>query len=78
MFKLLIVGSRSIENFDLTEYVPKDTAMIISGGAKGVDTLAEKYADKNRIIGNAARVYCKPGRAEGSYYILYGRSGKAA
>lgn len=36
------------------------------------------YADKNRIIGNAARVYCKPGRAEGSYYILYGRSGKAA
>ena len=36
------------------------------------------YADKNRINGKTARVYCKPGRTEGSYYILYGRSGKTA
>ena len=36
------------------------------------------YADKNRIIGKTARIYCKPGRSEGSYHILYGRSGKAA
>ena len=36
------------------------------------------YADKNRISGNAARIYCKPGRTEGSYHILYGRRGKAA
>lgn len=36
------------------------------------------YADKNRIIGKTARIYCKPGRSEGSYYILYGRSGSAA
>ena len=47
--KLLIVGSRSIENFDLLGYVPKETELIISGGANGVDKLAENYADKHRI-----------------------------
>ena len=47
--KLLIAGSRSISDFDLTEYIPDDTELIISGGAKGVDTIAEKYADKHKI-----------------------------
>lgn len=47
--KLLIVGSRSIKNFDLSKYVPKSTDLIISGGANGIDTLAEKYADDHRI-----------------------------
>lgn len=36
------------------------------------------YADKNRIIGKTSRIYCKPGRRPGSYYILYGRAGSAA
>lgn len=47
--KLLIVGSRGIVDFDLEPYVPKETDMIISGGASGVDTLAERYAEKHRI-----------------------------
>ena len=47
--KLLIVGSRSIKDFDLSPYIPSDVDTVISGGANGVDTLAEKYADKNRI-----------------------------
>ncbi len=47
--KLLIVGSRSIKNFDLSPYVSKDVDTIISGGANGVDTLAEEYADKHRL-----------------------------
>lgn len=47
--KLLIAGSRSIKNFDLSPYVPKYTEIIICGGADGVDSLAEKYADKNKI-----------------------------
>lgn len=47
--KLLIVGSRSIKTFDLSPYVSKEVDTIISGGANGVDTLAEEYADKNRI-----------------------------
>jgi predicted Rossmann fold nucleotide-binding protein DprA/Smf involved in DNA uptake len=47
--KLVIVGSRSITEFDLTPFVPDDIDLIISGGAAGVDTVAEKYADTNRL-----------------------------
>lgn len=36
------------------------------------------YASKNGIVGEAARVYCGPGREPGVYQILYGRSGGAA
>ena len=49
IIKLLIVGSRSIKSFDLSGKVPSDTELIISGGASGADTIAEQYADKNRI-----------------------------
>lgn len=47
--KLLIVGSRSIIDYDISPHIPAETELIISGGANGVDTLAEKYADKHRI-----------------------------
>ena len=36
------------------------------------------YADKNGIVGKTARIYCKQGRADGCYHILYGHSGNAA
>lgn len=42
--KLLIAGSRTITAFDLAPHIPEDTDEIISGGAKGIDTLAEEYA----------------------------------
>ncbi len=47
--KLLIIGSRKIEKFDFSKNIPQSVSLIISGGAKGVDTLAEKYADENNI-----------------------------
>lgn len=47
--KLLIAGSRGINNFSLAEYVDKDVDLIVSGGAKGVDTIAEDYADKKGV-----------------------------
>ena len=47
--KLLIVGSRSIDDFDLSAYVLPEVDTIISGGARGVDSLAEQYADSRRI-----------------------------
>lgn len=47
--KLLIAGSRSITDFDLSPYIPSDVELIISGGADGVDTIAEKYSDKHKI-----------------------------
>ena len=47
--KLLIVGSRSISDFDLSPYISNNIDTIISGGAEGIDSLAEKYADFHRI-----------------------------
>ena len=62
--KLLIAGSRSIAEFDLAPYIPTDTDMIISGGAVGIDDLAEKYADKHRI----SKMILRP------RYDLYGKA----
>lgn len=47
--KVAVVGSRSITDADIKRYVPPDATLIISGGAVGVDTLAEKYADEKGI-----------------------------
>ena len=47
--KLLIAGSRGITAFDLTPYITEDVDTIISGGAKGVDALAEQYADSHHL-----------------------------
>jgi len=47
--KLLIGGSRTIKKFDLSPYVPDDAELIISGGAGGIDEMAERYADDHRI-----------------------------
>ena len=47
--KLLIAGSRSIVEFDLSWHIPEDVDLIISGGAVGIDTLAEQYADAHGI-----------------------------
>lgn len=47
--KVAIIGSRSINNADVGKRIPPDTTLIISGGAVGIDTLAEKYADKKGI-----------------------------
>lgn len=62
--KLLIVGSRSITSFDLSEYIPPQTQLIISGGAKGIDALAEEYADRHRI----SKLILRP------QYHLYGKA----
>ena len=47
--KLLIAGSRSITDFDLSPYIGDDVDTILSGGAKGIDTIAEEYADSHGI-----------------------------
>lgn len=62
--KLLIAGSRGIENFDLSKYVPTEIELIISGGAKGIDAVAEKYADDHGI----KKIIIKPD------YARYGRA----
>ena len=62
--KLLIVGSRSISEFDLSPYISAEVDTIISGGANGVDSLAEKYADFHSL----SKYIMRP------RYDLYGRA----
>ena len=62
--KLLIAGSRSITNIDIQKYVPSGVDTIISGGANGVDRLAEEYADRRRL----SKFIMRP------RYDLYGRA----
>ena len=47
--KLMIAGSRSIPAFDLSPYISKDVDCIITGGAEGIDQIAEQYADDHRL-----------------------------
>ena len=61
--KLMIAGSRGITEFDLSKFVPENTDMIISGGADGVDAIAEKFADDKRI----SKLILRP------RYDLYGK-----
>ncbi len=61
--KLLIAGSRSIQEFDLSPYILADVDTIISGGANGIDALAEQYADSHRL----SKYIIRP------RYSLYGR-----
>ena len=62
--KLLIVGSRSITDFDLSPHIADDVNTIISGGARGIDSLAERYADQHRL----SKYILRP------RYDLYGRA----
>ena len=62
--KLLIAGSRSITDFDLSPYISDDVDTIISGGADGMDALAEHYADHHRL----SKYILRP------HYERYGRA----
>lgn len=61
--KLMVAGSRSIDKFDLEKHIPKGVTMIITGGARGIDALAEKYADKKHL----SKLILRP------QYEIYGR-----
>ena len=61
--KLLIVGSRSLTSFDLSPHIPPGVDTVISGGAGGIDSLAEQYADAHRL----SKCILRP------RYDLYGR-----
>ena len=47
--KVAIIGSRNLHVEDLEKYLPEDVTEIVSGGAKGIDSDAEKYARGNGI-----------------------------
>lgn len=47
--KTAVIGSRGVSVNNLEKYLPDGTDEIVSGGARGVDTCARKYAEKAGI-----------------------------
>ena len=62
--KLLIAGSRSIQTYELEKFIPEETTIILTGGAAGIDILAENYADQKHL----SKLILRP------QYNRYGRS----
>ena len=42
--KVAVIGSRNLQVWDLENYLPEGTTEIVSGGARGIDTCARRYA----------------------------------
>ena len=62
--KLAIVGSRNLENIDIETYLPQGVCEIVSGGARGIDTIAREYAQRHGIpITEFLPEYARYGRA---------------
>ena len=49
VMKIAVIGSRNLTVEDLVHYLPKEVTEIVSGGARGIDTCARKYALANGI-----------------------------
>lgn len=47
--RVAVIGSRDIELNDISPYIPPGTTELISGGARGVDSLAAQYAVEHGI-----------------------------
>ena len=47
--KVAVVGSRSLSDVKIDEYIPENTEEIVSGGAVGVDNCAAEYARRRGI-----------------------------
>ena len=50
--KVAVVGSRSINSYEVVKAILSQYKFIqvISGGAKGVDTLAEQYSEESNLM----------------------------
>lgn len=47
--KVAVVGSRALYVEDLEYYLPSGVTEIVSGGARGIDTCAKRYALSNNL-----------------------------
>lgn len=47
--KVAVIGSRGLTVDDLGKYLPANTTEIVSGGARGIDTCAQQYAQAHGI-----------------------------
>ena len=48
--KVAIIGSRGVVKIDIAVHLPAECTEIVSGGARGVDTLAAQYARQKGLL----------------------------
>lgn len=46
--RVVVIGSRSL-TMEVDGYIPEETTLIVSGGARGIDQAAERYAQRHGI-----------------------------
>lgn len=49
VMKVAIIGSRNITISDFWPYIPAETQEIVSGGARGIDSCARRFARQNNL-----------------------------
>ena len=69
--RLAVVGSRSIREYDLAPLIPDGVTEIISGGAAGVDKLAERYAGDHNLNSSGTMYTVNIARKLGKPVYLY-------
>ena len=47
--KVMVVGGEDVRKFNIAAYMPKNAEMLITGGGKGVEAIAEAYADQQGL-----------------------------
>ena len=47
--KTAVIGSRNLSVENMGAYLPLETDEIVSGGAKGIDQCAKRYAEQHKI-----------------------------
>lgn len=47
--KTAVIGSRGIDNIDIGKLLPDGVTEIVTGGARGVDACAARYAEDHNI-----------------------------
>jgi len=47
--KIAVIGSRNISVSNIEKYMPFNVTCIVSGGAKGIDSVAREYAELREI-----------------------------
>ncbi len=47
--KIAVIGSRNLNVNNLEKYLPLETTEIVSGGARGIDSCARRYAVENGL-----------------------------
>ncbi len=47
--KVAVIGSRNLEVAELGKYLPEGVTEIVSGGARGIDTCARRYAQEQGL-----------------------------